>query len=262
MNPVTTASPTSSPSETPPITIVDTELVIEFNNETDFDMFVNEGWTIAPPGYNDATAAKAPSTLEQNEEAKLALTVQTADGGLLTFRLKSDLNSTALNEKIVVYDNDEVILDLFAPTLGYALINVPISAGLSTIKWVYNSGNGSGSGDVLVDHIIVTPEGEETSNPTTSPTLSDHPSPNPVTSEPTSSPSGNPTSSPVTADPTESPTSSSPTNLLPSLELAGNNGEPTDAFPLKECQGDCDDDTDCGVRIMPRLDFILYNIHM
>ena len=31
----------------------------------------------------------------------------------------------------------------------------------------------------------------------------------------------------------------------PILELVGNNGSPSSAFPLQECQGDCDRDTEC-----------------
>ena len=32
----------------------------------------------------------------------------------------------------------------------------------------------------------------------------------------------------------------------PSITRKGNNGRPADAFPLQECQGDCDRDSDCA----------------
>jgi len=34
------------------------------------------------------------------------------------------------------------------------------------------------------------------------------------------------------------------------LATAGNNGVPSEAFPLGNCQGDCDDDDDCSVRVL------------
>lgn len=58
--------------------------------------------------------------------------------------------------------------------------------------------------------------------------------------EPTSSPTPNPTKAPTTP----SPTPSTPKN---ELVLAGDNGDPADAFPLGECQGDCDNDGQCAV---------------
>ena len=33
---------------------------------------------------------------------------------------------------------------------------------------------------------------------------------------------------------------------MPRLEIAGQNGSPASAFPLGLCQGDCDDDDECG----------------
>lgn len=39
-----------------------------------------------------------------------------------------------------------------------------------------------------------------------------------------------------------------PTNSL-TLRYAGDNGSPLDAFPLGECEGDCDSDNDCEVSV-------------
>ena len=44
---------------------------------------------------------------------------------------------------------------------------------------------------------------------------------------------------------------SSPTPLPPPLVHAGNNGSPASAFPLGECEGDCDNDSECQVRYTP-----------
>ncbi len=119
-------------------------------------MFVNEGWTISSGGYQGGTAAKAPSTLGQNEVAKLALTVHTTSGGLLTFRLNSELVPET-GERITIYDNDgNVILNLPAPTFEYVSFQVTIPPERSTIKWFYHSGSQS-SGEVWVDNIVVTP---------------------------------------------------------------------------------------------------------
>ena len=47
-------------------------------------------------------------------------------------------------------------------------------------------------------------------------------------------------------------------NPLPELDVTGNNGSPAEAFPLGACEGDCDDDGDCKVRI--EIDTVSYNI--
>lgn len=39
---------------------------------------------------------------------------------------------------------------------------------------------------------------------------------------------------------------SMPTEEMPSLEVVGQNGNPASSFPLAMCQGDCDDDSECG----------------
>ena len=50
-----------------------------------------------------------------------------------------------------------------------------------------------------------------------------------------------------TLQPTPSPTgSSSPTTSDIPLERVGNNGIPSEVFPLGECKGDCDKDADCA----------------
>ena len=36
-----------------------------------------------------------------------------------------------------------------------------------------------------------------------------------------------------------------PRQLATSLEVAGEDGSPSSAYPLQKCQGDCDDDSDC-----------------
>jgi len=36
------------------------------------------------------------------------------------------------------------------------------------------------------------------------------------------------------------------TDDIKPLQVPGNNGEPADAFPLQNCQGDCDDDSECA----------------
>jgi len=70
----------------------------------------------------------------------------------------------------------------------------------------------------------------------------------PETNEPTEVP----TRSPITNGPTKSPVNASsppqtPLPTLPQLELVGNNGNPESAFPLQQCQGDCDNDSECQV---------------
>jgi len=65
------------------------------------------------------------------------------------------------------------------------------------------------------------------------------------TSSPTAVPSnsGEPVISPA---PIEFPTTSEPTAQAPKyLEVVGNNGSPSSAFPLQQCQGDCDVDSHC-----------------
>ena len=49
-----------------------------------------------------------------------------------------------------------------------------------------------------------------------------------------------PTATPVTSPPTESPISNT------TLVIAGDNGTPSNAFPLGKCEGDCDGDSDCS----------------
>ena len=77
------------------------------------------------------------------------------------------------------------------------------------------------------------------------------------TNQPSNIPSKAPSTPPTTANPTKFPTDQptpSPIKLttrptvpdIP-LEFAGDNGSPSSAFPLGECQGDCDDDDDCQV---------------
>lgn len=48
---------------------------------------------------------------------------------------------------------------------------------------------------------------------------------------------------------------------VPLLASVGNDGEPKEAYPLHDCQGDCDEDNDCAVRpdavVTVRLECIL-----
>jgi len=61
------------------------------------------------------------------------------------------------------------------------------------------------------------------------------PTATPVTSSPTEAPV-----TPVTSSPTASPISDT------TLFIAGDNGTPSNAFPLGKCEGDCDGDSDCS----------------
>ena len=46
------------------------------------------------------------------------------------------------------------------------------------------------------------------------------------------------------------PTDSNGPTFLPPLEIVGDNGSPEEVFPLKRCQGDCDRNSDCEVRMI------------
>ena len=76
-----------------------------------------------------------------------------------------------------------------------------------------------------------------------------------ITLEPTMSlvpTEAQPTESPTitVVPPTESPTiTASPTSLLP-LVIVGDNGSPSELFPLRRCEGDCDTDDECSVRTL------------
>lgn len=72
---------------------------------------------------------------------------------------------------------------------------------------------------------------------------------------PTPSPTPKPTNAPVAEESTDLPTTAqaeTTTTAAPlsvpvlELEQVGNNGNPRDAYPLGECEADCDDDDECG----------------
>jgi len=97
--------------------------------------------------------------------------------------------------------------------------------------------NGGEQEDSMTDYCIIDPSLSTTYPPTTSP--------------PTLAPTAIPTSimlpvpdasSPVTATAPQ-PTAAATTSNV--LQVVGNNGEPPEAFPLQQCQGDCDSDRDC-----------------
>ncbi len=70
---------------------------------------------------------------------------------------------------------------------------------------------------------------------------------NSPTNGPTAAPTNAPTSAPtnaLTKVPTNAPTVSAPMPLV----IAGDNGTPTESFPLGLCEGDCDYDGECQVR--------------
>jgi hypothetical protein len=145
------------------------------------------------------------------------------------------------------------------------------------------SGGGSGNGANLILYSIhsnwnqlweIVPTGAATSNPTAKPSLAPSSMQPTAAPSPTKSPGGSPvtiaptTSSPssaqpTTATPTKSPSAHpvtnapssnpgtntlSPTQTVVALNYVGNNGSPTAAFPLGQCEGDCDNDGECGVR--------------
>ena len=97
---------------------------------------------------------------------------------------------------------------------------------------------------------------EPTKVPSEHPTIeiSKKPSKNP-TKEPTQQPTSEPTYAPsevpteeITNEPTQEPTrapTKTPTQL-PDLKYVGNNGAPINNFPLKLCEGDCDNDGECA----------------
>lgn len=73
--------------------------------------------------------------------------------------------------------------------------------------------------------------------------------PAPSTSAPVPSPTAGQTPSPTTSfnlpsTPTSAPVIAGPEK--PQLELKGNNHFPASAFPLGQCQGDCDNDSECA----------------
>jgi hypothetical protein len=128
----------------------------------------------------------------------------------------------------------------------------------------------------------IVPTGTATSNPTAKPSLaksSMQPTAAPSSTSPTKSPGESPvTLAPTTSSPTVAPSSAQPTTATPTkspsahpvtnapssnpgtitlsptqtvvaLNYVGNNGSPTSAFPLGQCEGDCDNDGECGVRL-------------
>ena len=94
---------------------------------------------------------------------------------------------------------------------------------------------------VLLETETLTP----TVNPTVPPMLTRSP-----TILPTQAPTPAPTSIPTASgdSPTDSPTRIVTPDI--SLQDIGNNGYPSEFFPLGQCQGDCDNDADCQVRVM------------
>lgn len=82
---------------------------------------------------------------------------------------------------------------------------------------------------------------DSTKTPTTAPTPQPTESPSP-TAAPTVSLAPTKSPSPTTAPVTEAPTPYVPKQI----EVVGNDGFPEDLFPLGLCQGDCDDDDECG----------------
>ena len=123
------------------------------------------------------------------------------------------------------------------------------------------------SSPVTLQPIDSTITNSPTQSPETTSPVPDSPTnPGPVTGSPMKSLVTNaPTRSPVTGSPTRTPmTTQSPTHIptfsptaSSSLELVlvGDNGSPAAAFPLSNCQGDCDVDGDCQVRQYLRSSF-------
>ena len=101
------------------------------------------------------------------------------------------------------------------------------------------------------DYCVVDPNAPKpTNNPTNPPTMK-------PTNRPTNQPTNKPTPAPVpppTNPPTDRPTGA-PRTIPPvepqytiegEVDVAGNNGSPSNVFPLGLCEGDCDDDDECA----------------
>lgn len=98
---------------------------------------------------------KAPSSLGPEETASLSLTIEAAAGAVFSMRISSQMN-LQLDESLQVFNNDVMEIKLPAPTPGYIEFKFFAAPGRSTIRWIYNSGDG-GEGDVWVDNIVISP---------------------------------------------------------------------------------------------------------
>lgn len=91
-----------------------------------------------------------------------------------------------------------------------------------------------------LDYCIVDPSGNVPAPVTTAPTSATV-TQAPVTPVPV-------TPAPVTPMPTQAPSTPRPTTAapvpLPQVQDVGDNGDPAQAFPLGNCQADCDSDDD------------------
>ena len=103
------------------------------------------------------------------------------------------------------------------------------------------------------DYCIRDPNTEPALKPTSAPVAdaaTDTPGTEEETAVPTPSPTPRTTDAPVAEESTDVPTitPAATTTSVPvlELELKGNNGSPSSVYPLGECEGDCDDDDECG----------------